>query len=171
MMNHSMEQLKQALEDALGGALSVTWFEAEADRKRISKINGLATDIRLRIPEAFTVHQHIIDWERDHSPDRIPATALGLDAPTLKMMRWSLGAWSRTARMNKMPAATLMARVQMDYRPGKHCAAHFMLSRPAVPARGTPEGGASLLRAGQAIQRFWLVGILSAMIGIALALL
>ena len=147
---------KRALADSLGDTLTVTWFEEPAERRRMSRINGEATDIRLRIREAFEVHQRIIDWEHDRSPDRIPATSLGLDKPTLKMMRWSLADWRRTAMLNRLPAATLMARMQMDYRPGRHCAAHFMLSRAVVPARGSREEGESLLYAGQAVQRFWL---------------
>lgn len=147
---------KQALADALGGELSVAWFESPAERGRIARINGRATDIRLRIPEAFRVHQKIIDWERRHSPDRIPAGSLGLDAPTLILMRWSLGDWRRTAGLNRLPAATLAARLQMDYRPGRHCAAHFMLARRVAPPHGSHEEGECLLRAGQAIQRFWL---------------
>jgi hypothetical protein len=59
------------------------------------------------------------------------------------------------ARLNRLPAATLAARLQMDYLPGLACGAHFLISAPGLDldAAGDPE---SLLRFGQHLQRFWL---------------
>ncbi len=146
---------KRRLTAALGDELEILWHETEAEKRHAAHINGLATDIRLRIPEAFKVHQRIIDWERKRSPDRIPAEAVGLDAMMLKGMRWGLKSWRRTALMNSLPGGTYMARQQMDYRPGHAAAAHFtILGRQAIP--DGPERAERLLRTGQAIQRFWL---------------
>ncbi|TVR81151.1 MAG: thiamine biosynthesis protein ThiF [Rhodospirillales bacterium] len=144
-----------ALEAALGDTLAVTWFHAPEQRKRLARINGMATDIRLRIPEAYAVHRRIVDWQRTRSPTGIPAGSLGLDRMTLALMRWALKDWRRIARMNRLPAATLQARQQMDYRPGAAAAAHFAISRkPGEPPPGGTVPG--LLAAGMAIQRFWL---------------
>lgn len=157
---------KQRLAAALGDELEVVWHESEAERRRASRINGLATDIRLRIPEAFDIHKRIIDWERPQSPTGIPAGAIGLDAPTLKIMRWAMKDWGRSHMMNRLPGGTFMARQQMDYRPGKACAAHFTILGRQTPTGGAGEAGAvaqadagraaGLIKAGQALQRFWL---------------
>src|SRR3546814_14215698 len=101
-------------------------------RWRVARLNGRATDIRLRIAEAYRVHQRIIDWDQDFSRGGVAAGSLGLDALTLKTMRWALKDWSRMARLNRLPAATLAARLQMDYLPGLAPAAHFAIDRKST---------------------------------------
>jgi hypothetical protein len=70
-------------------------------------------------------------------------------------MRWAMQDWARVDRINRLPGATLAARLQMDYLPGLACGAHFVIRRrqrqPALSDRVT-----SLLCAGEAVQRFWL---------------
>lgn len=150
---------KERLAAALGDEFTVVWHESEAERRRAARINGMATDIRLRIPEAFEIHRRIIDWDHRNSPTGIPAGAVGLDAMTLRIMRWALKSWNRTQLMNRLPAATLAARLQMDYLPGRACAAHFsILGRAPVPlaAVGGEERATALIKAGEKLQRFWL---------------
>jgi sulfur-carrier protein adenylyltransferase/sulfurtransferase len=143
------------LQAALGADLEIRWFERWNDRWRVARLNGLATDIRLRIPEAYRVHQRIIDWDRDFSPTGVAASSIGLDALTLKTMRWALKDWSRMERLNRLPAATLAARLQMDYLPGLGCAAHFLVAARALDLDAVRDP-ATLLRLGQPLQRFWL---------------
>ncbi len=146
---------KRLLAAALGDELEIDWHETVEARRHAAHINGLATDVRLRTPEAFKIHQRIIDWQRAQSPTGIPAGAIGLDAMTLKMMRWGLKDWRRIRLMNRLPGGTFMARQQMDYQPGRACAAHFtILARQ--PIGSGPDRNERLLKAGQAIQRFWL---------------
>ena len=146
-------QQKAALQAALEPNLEVSWFESARERWTIARLNARATDIRLRIPEAFAVHQRILDWDSERSSTGIPATALGLGRATLKLMRWAMHDWARVDRMNRLPGATLAARLQMDYLPGLACGAHFVIhSRHPVLSDRVP----SLLRAGEALQRFWL---------------
>ncbi len=149
---------KHHLAAALGNEFQVIWHEGDAERRQAARINGLATDIRLRIPEAFRIHQRIIDWERAHSPTGIPAGAIGLDAPTLGIMRWAMKDWRRSHLMNRLPGGTFMARRQMDYRPGMACAAHFSIFWRDGGGAGQSGGSKTeaLLRAGQGLQRFWL---------------
>lgn len=150
------EAQKQRLAAALGDELEVIWHETREERWRASRLNGMATDIRLRTPEAFKIHQRIIDWSQPRSPTGIPAGAIGLDKMTLRIMRWGLADWRRMARMNRMPGGTIMARLQMDYLPGINSAAHFTI-RWRDEGRGLAEHRAeTLLRTGQALQRFWL---------------
>ena len=143
------------LRATLGPELEIHWFEGWKNRWRVARLNGLATDIRLRIPEAYRVHQRIIDWDRDFSPTGVAASSIGLDALTLKTMRWALKDWSRMERLNRMPAATLAARLQMDYLPGLGCGAHFLIAAPDLDLDAVRDP-ATLLRFGQCLQRFWL---------------
>jgi nitroreductase len=145
---------KSALESALGHGLTVEWHEDLKARWRIARLNAQATDIRLRTPEAFRVHQQVIDWQRAHSPDGIPAGAIGIDRLTQKVMRWSMQAWWRTRLLNAL-GGTLTGSVQMDYGPGLASAAFFALRQPRASSQGAGRV-ADLLGRGQSIQRFWL---------------
>lgn len=146
---------RQALGEALGDQLEIRWHETFKDRWRIAKVNGLATDIRLRIPEAFRVHKRILDWDRPNtSPTGVPVNAIGLDKGTLKIMRWAMHDWKRMDRMNRMPGGTLAARLQMDYLPGLACAGHFSIVRK--DAADGDLGAADFIKMGQSLQRFWL---------------
>jgi len=145
---------KSALEGALGSGLTVEWLEDLKSRWQMARLNARATDIRLRAPEAFRVHQQVIDWQRHHSPDGIPAGATGLGGPTLAVMRWSMQHWWRTRALN-MLGGTLTGAVQMDYGPGLASAAFFALRQPRGASSGL-ERVADLLGKGQSIQRFWL---------------
>ena len=125
-----------------------------AERWRTATLNARATDIRLRLHSAYEVHRRIIDWENKFSPNAIPADAIGLDRLTLRFMRWMMADWKRIAFMNRLPGATSVPQLEMDLLPGMLCASHFVIDRRQMPAPG--DEIASLLRAGQAIQRFWL---------------
>jgi molybdopterin/thiamine biosynthesis adenylyltransferase/nitroreductase len=145
---------KLELEGALGDELSIEWHETLAARWRAAATNALATDIRLRAPEAYEVHRRIVDFEQNFSPVGIPAGALGLDPMTVRLMRWLLRDWRRIDRMNRFFWVTAIARLEMDLVPGLRCAAHF-----AIRAKGLQQsarGPDLLLRSGAAIQRFWL---------------
>ena len=152
---------KDALAEALGPDLALSWFESRGERWKFSRLNGLATDIRLRCREAYDVHRRMIDWENRLSPHGLPSTAIGLDAGTLKLMRWAMGDWSRIERMNLL--GTGAASLQLDILPGMACAGHFTIgwSTPRT-ARATAE---ELLAAGRRLQRFWLT---AAKLGLAM---
>ncbi len=147
-------QQKQALGAALGSDFALDWHETIAERWRLSQLGAKATGIRLRIPEAFTVHQQIIDWEHEQSPTGIPARAVGLDRLSLLLMRWAMKDWSRTKLLNHLGGA-LAAALQMDCLPGLFSAGFFSI-RPIESIVPSGERAISLLRAGERIQRFWL---------------
>lgn len=145
---------RQALAQALGPEFSVEWHETLAARRRVAALTRLATDIRLRIPETFDIHNKIVDWKQAYSPDAIPSRALGVDAMTLKMMRWTLAKRKRTEVANRL-GSPFFAGLQMDFLPGIFSAAYFAF-RVQQRATGQHEQVSQLLRAGQAVQRFWL---------------
>jgi molybdopterin/thiamine biosynthesis adenylyltransferase/nitroreductase len=145
---------KNAVEQALGPDLRIVWHESTKARWEIARLNGKASDIRLRIPEAYGVHQRIIDWTRNLSPTGIPSRAIGLDAMTLKIMRWAMREWANAKTLNRI-AGTAAAVFQMDYLPGMCSSAYFTMSLANQVAPGEARVQA-LLDAGQSVQRFWL---------------
>jgi nitroreductase len=147
-------QDKQVLSQTLDPEFSLAWHETLADRRAIAALTRLATDIRLRIPETFDIHNKIVDWKRAYSPDAIPSRALGVDAMTLKMMRWTLAKRARTEIANRL-GSPFFAGLQMDFLPGIFSAAYFAVRlSQRLPGQ---EGVCQMLRAGQAVQRFWLM--------------
>ena len=146
-------QQKEELAASLGSGLELEWRESAAERWRMARLNALATDIRLRIPEAYAVHRRIVDIERNFSPTGIPMKALGLDPAARRLMKWALADWCRMAAMNRV-AGTALARLEMDLVPGWYSAAHFLVrhKRPALPR----EREEFLLQCGQRLHRFWL---------------
>lgn len=153
---------RAALEAALAPELRVEWHEGVADRWRFARLGARATDIRLRIPEAFRVHRRVIDWSNRHSRTGIPSEAVGLDRATVRLMRWAMQSWPRMHGLNRT-TGTLAAAAQLDLAPGLGCAGFFVV-RPADPAAPHAAPGVAsgadrverLLRAGQHVQRFWL---------------
>ena len=143
---------KEALQASLGEKLSLEWKESKKDKHTISRLNAMATDIRLRIQEAYKVHQEIIEWDNPFSTDKIPIHTLPVSKPSQQVMRWSLKKWSRANFLNRYLKGTLLPQLEMDLVPGTHCAAHYFISS-AYPIEGNP---AALLEIGASVQRFWL---------------
>ena len=141
---------KKQLEDAVGEGYRVLWIEGD-DRKPMAKLLFHNAHIRLSTPEAHAVHQKNIEWGARFSEDRLPEYALGIDAPTRKVMRFALGSWQRVKFLNRFFAGTWLPRLQMDLRTGRNCAAHFV-----ILAEKAPTGLADYFAAGAAMQRFWL---------------
>ncbi|NND66958.1 MAG: molybdopterin biosynthesis protein MoeY [Halioglobus sp.] len=141
---------KAQLEAAVGEDHRVIWLEGD-ERKRVAKLLFHNAHIRLSTPEAHAVHQKNIEWGARFSEDRLPEYALGIDAPTRKVMRFALGSWQRVQFLNRFFAGTWLPRLQMDLRTGRNCAAHFV-----IVANKAPSGLEDYFAAGAAMQRFWL---------------
>src|SRR5512139_4142229 len=142
---------KQALEDAVGPAYTVRWFEGGIQRWRIAKLMFDNAKLRLTLPEAYPVHRDIIEWNARFSEDRVPDRALGLDAVTLRLMHWVMASWRRVEFFNTWLAGHLTPRIEMDLLPGLLCGAHF-----AILANKSPATVDDYVDAGRATQRFWL---------------
>ena len=141
---------KAALEAAVGPGYRVQWLEGFGAKLRAAKLMFDNARLRLTMPEAYEVHKRIIHWGVSHSPDRVPDQALGVDAATLRLMKWAMVSWSRLSTMNKL-MGTWAPRLQMDFVPGLACAAHFVIKAEKAPA-----GIDDYVAAGRAVQRFWL---------------
>lgn len=142
---------KQALQSAVGAFYTIHWFEGWMQRWGLAKLMFDNAKLRLTLPEAYLVHREIIEWKSRFSEERVPDQALGLDAMTLKLMRWVMGNWPRVDFFNTYLAGHLVPRIEMDLLPGLFCAAHF-----TILAQNVPETIDDYVGAGRAVQRFWL---------------
>lgn len=142
---------KRLLEATVAPEYALSWLETRDQKWQAAKLMFNNARLRLTMPEAFETHRSIIDWEnRKHSPDKVPAGALGVDAMTLHLMKWAMVSWRRMATVNTL-MGTWAPRLQMDLAPGMACAAHFVLK-----ARRAPRSIDDYVAAGRALQRFWL---------------
>jgi hypothetical protein len=141
---------KRQLEQAVAPHYTLAWLESFGDRLRAARLMFDNARLRLLMPEAFEVHRRIIHWGVARSPDRVPDRALGVDAATLRLMKWAMVSWRRMSTVNRV-LGTWAPRLQMDFVPGLACAAHFVLQ-----ARREPLTIDDYVDAGRAVQRFWL---------------
>lgn len=144
------EEQKRALEEAVGPGFHLMWIEGAGPKLRTARLMFDNAKLRLTMPEAYEVHRRIIDWNAQRSPDKVPDQALGVDAATLKLMKWAMVSWRRLSTMNTL-MGTWAPRLQMDLLPGLACAAHFVLK-----AKQEPKTIDDYVEAGRAVQRFWL---------------
>jgi nitroreductase len=142
---------KQALQAAAGPAYRVLWIEGFAAKLRFTRLLFSYAGLRLTMPEAYEVHRSVIEWNASYSEDRMPDQALGVDATTLRVMRFVMASWSRVKFFNTFLAGTWAPRLQMDLLPGLACAGHFV-----IEAQAAPRTIDDYLDAGRAAQRFWL---------------
>jgi hypothetical protein len=141
---------RRALEQSVAPDYALAWLASFSDRLRAARLMFNNARLRLTMPEAYEVHKRIIHWGVSKSPDRVPDRALGVDAGTLKLMKWAMHSWRRLSTVNTV-MGTWAPRMQMDFVPGLACAAHFVLK-----ARQEPRGIDDYVQAGRAVQRFWL---------------
>jgi nitroreductase len=145
------DEHKRILAATVAPEYELTWLEGRSQKWQAAKLMFNNARLRLTMPEAFETHRSIIDWEnRTHSPDKVPAQALGVDAMTLHLMKWAMVSWRRMATVNTL-MGTWAPRLQMDLAPGMACAAHFVLK-----AKRAPQSIDDYVGAGRALQRFWL---------------
>ncbi len=140
-----------ALEAAVGTDHRVRWIDGAAGRCRMALLLFHSAKLRLITPEAYAVHRDVIEWGATHSTDRIPDRSLGVDALTLRVMRFALQSWARVRFLNRWLAGTWAPRIQMDLLPALACGAHFLIEAQRAPASIDDHVGA-----GRAMQRFWL---------------
>lgn len=145
------DEQRQAIIAAPGDAFEVQLFERFSERKRIAGLLWNNAHIRLTCPEAFPVHQSIIEWGVQFSKDRIPEQAVGVDQVTAKLMRWVMHSWKRVDFFNRYLLGTIAPRVQLDYLPALICAAHLLIKPRVAPS--CLEDWVAL---GGAMQRVWL---------------
>lgn len=145
---------KDKLAKSLGDAFDIVWHEGFKKKLSASLINAAASAIRLRVPEAFPTHRSIIDWERDFSPTHVPAKGICMDPLARGSMRLVMKSWTLVRLMNATGGGIILPQIEMDLLPGLCCAAHFVIRfRDKTTDPTLPE---ALIRAGQAMQRFWL---------------
>lgn len=146
------ETQKTALLAALDGAHHLQLLETRSERWAATRLNLAAADIRYRLPEAFPVHQRMMEWEQPTSATKLPVGTLPASPLTRHMMRWALGSWKRVDFMNRYLGGTLAPRFEFELIPGMASAAHLLLARTAPAA----DPATATLADGMQIQRLWL---------------
>lgn len=148
--NLSVSQ-KSELEGVLDAGYRIVWLEGFREKWRTASLLFANAKLRLTTEEAYKVHNRIIDWGHRFSAERVPDQALGVDALTLKVMRWIMNDWDRVKFFNRFFAGTWAPRIQMDLLPSLMCGAHFVLLRqsPLVSIDDYVESG-------RMVQRIWL---------------
>lgn len=151
---------REILQAALPAGYELRWFQGWRQRLAFAAMLFGNGGLRLALPEAYGTHSAALDWTLRVSPDRIPARALGLDPLTRRIMGWVMADARRAALAARLPGASLLARLEMDWLPALACGAHFVLLAPTPPASVDER-----VAAGRAMQRFWLS---AARLGLAL---
>lgn len=139
------------LERSVGDDVAVRWVDGFSGRQAVAMLLFRSAKLRLVTPEAYRVHRDVIEWNARFSVDRVPDQALGVDRAMLGMMRYAMHSWERVRFFNRFLAGTWLPRIRMDFVPALACASHFLLE-----ARRPPTSIDDHVRAGRAVQRFWL---------------
>lgn len=142
---------KEELAQSLCPDYRIIWLEGFSGRLQAARLMFRNAGLRLTMPEAYRVHRDIIQWDARYSEDKVPDQAIGADALTTRMMKWTMQSWGRVRFMNRYLAGTLLPRLQLDLIPGLACAGHF-----ALVAKQQPQTVDDFIAAGRAMQRFWL---------------
>lgn len=139
---------KSALAAALGSAFTLTWHESRRARKRVADITTRASRHTLAHAERLRANLAKVDWEQPRSPTAVPLATLNLGWFAQK-----LGSLARTAPfLAAIPGVARFVAGRLETRPILASAACFVI-RPVAPH---DESDAATLRAGMAVQRFWL---------------
>lgn len=142
---------RQSLEAAVGPDFRLQWLASGSERRAAARLMFRSARIRLTTPEAYEVHRSVIEWNARQSIDKVPDQALGVDAATLKLMRFVMHSWGRVRFFNRFLAGTWVPRLQMDWLPAIACAAHVV-----IHARRAPQTIDDHVAVGRAVQRLWL---------------
>lgn len=150
-MSPLTSEQREALSSAPGPNYSVEFFESLSQRLKVARLLWDNAYIRLTCPEAFKVHQEIIEWGVRYSNDRLPEGAIGVDPMTAKLMKWVMSSWARVDFFNRYLMGTIVPRIQLDFLPAVACAGHLLL-RPNSP----PKKLINYVEIGIAMQQLWL---------------
>jgi len=145
------DQQRDALIASAGDDFTVQLFESPSERRKVAGLLWDSAKIRLTCPEAFPVHQEIIEWRAQFSKDKIPEQAVGVDPATARLMEWVMKSWGRVRFLNRYLMGTIPPRIQLDLLPALFCAAHLL-----VQPKKTPTSLEDWVQLGIIWQRIWL---------------
>ena len=142
-----------SLQRSVGEDFVLDWSISFWERLKISRLNMMSSKIRLTMPEAYKVHVKIVDWDHKFSIDKLPAGSLGMGKVSLIFTKFAFGSWRRIAFLNKYLCGVFLPQIELDFIPGIFCARHFRMYFKSSDRIWTAQ---DYIRAGSAIQRFWL---------------
>ena len=147
------EAQKQQIEKSLPVGYTMVWFEGK-ERMTFAKVVYEAGIIRYVLPEMFTVHSKIIDWENALSLDKVPSKAMGVPIIFLPLIKWLMGKRERMEGYNRFFKGDVSTALQLEFLPSLFSAAGI-----AIIADKEPVVAQDWVEAGRAIQRFWLSAV------------
>lgn len=147
-------QTKHKLATLFDEDMQLHWFDTDRKRFQIARAIMRSTDLRLRMDEAYQIHKNMLDWENALSPDKMPIESIGVSAFSAKSLKWLLANERRNNRVMKLPGATIFTQIELDLIPAMLCGAHFIAT--FKPDMCPNPQAADYVRAGRAMQRFWL---------------
>lgn len=142
---------KDRVAEAIGPDFSIEWRETIAERLRVAWFLWRVARFRLNLPEAYPTHASIVAWGTEFSDDRMPDRSLTLEPLTRWAMRWALVRWERARALNRWMAGAWTAGWTMDFLPQLMTGAFA-----ALRAKTPPTTTLDYIKAGRAVQRFWL---------------
>jgi molybdopterin/thiamine biosynthesis adenylyltransferase/nitroreductase len=145
------EAERAALEAAVGPDFEVRWFSDTRERWPLIVGAWLASAARMRAVAGITTLRRVVDFtprfpERGH-----PSTGLGLSSASRVLSGWLLG-YPAVLRLLARSGLLFGTHLETAIVPGLAAAVHFTL----VKRDSAPTGDEMTLRAGAALQRFWL---------------
>jgi sulfur-carrier protein adenylyltransferase/sulfurtransferase len=143
---------KAALVAACGPGFSLQWLESASDRWCYARLAAQSTMLRLASAACHKVHQSVIDWASPFSRTGLPATALGVNPISQKLLQWGLKSWANMQKLNRFCRADLLAGAEMDLLPGMMSAGYVTVTAEF----GTAQGPEDVLVAGARVYRLWL---------------
>ncbi len=146
------ESEKAALAAACGPGFRLQWLESASDRWRYARLAAQSTMLRLTSAACHKVHQAVIDWQSPFSRSGLPATALGVNPLSQRLLRWGLKSWQHMQSLNRYCRADLLAGAEMDIVPGMMSAGYVAISAES----GAPQTPEDLLIGGARVYRLWL---------------
>ncbi len=149
------EKQQRELEAALDSELEIRWLKTPRERMRFAMINARATAIRLRLPEAASVHSKILELDRTSCEYGIPVSALGLSPVMRGLIRAIHKQPEMATSLTRIVGAGLPA-LEFDLIPGLFCSSHFLITTRSPLGQDEFSGIAPILEAGMSLQRFWL---------------
>ena len=148
---------KSALAAALESTFTLTWHETTAERRQIAALTTRASRQMLGRPEHLTAGLAELDWNQARSSTAVPSATLGLGWFAQK-----LGGIARARPyFGTIPGIARFVAWRLETLPILASAACFVI-RPAAPE---DHSDTAIIRAGMAVQCFWLT---AAQLGLAM---
>ena len=149
------DEQKKALDSSVSGVLDVHWHEGSSSRKQMARLSMRVFAVRMANQYCCTHIVRDMDFKHVFSRDGLPVKTLNMTLLSRKLMQFAMHSSKRLLALCRLPFATFLPAMEVEYMPNTHCAAHVMLSR-AQSRSDSSSDPLARIKDGEAIGRFWL---------------